>query len=410
VSRRAPADPLASVERAEAAERAQALRALLRAPLLTSSGPDKQAFTLVRRHAAWLRVWLDREAGWPLQVDRELARLAKVPGGLADGTRPALSQPAKVPFSRRRYALACLALAALERAETQVTLGWLAERVLALANDPALAEAGLRFALDTRDERADLVAVARLLLGTGVLGKVAGDEQAFVNASGDALYDVHRRALAGLLSARRGPSTIGATGFDERLAMLVTEPIADTDEGRNRAVRHRLTRRLLDDPVVYYDQLGEDELDYLATQRGALLRRLTTATGLVAEVRAEGIALVDPTGEATDLAMPEEGTDGHATLLLAEQLAAADQAAPGAVTTVPALEARMRQLADEHRANWRRSAAEPGGAVELTRLALSRLEALGLVERLPGGVRARPALARFAYGEPVVQRLDEASA
>ena len=69
-----------------------------------------------------------------------------------------------MPFSRRRYVLACLALAALERADAQVTLGWLAERVLALAADPGLADAGFAFALDSREERADLVVVVRLLL------------------------------------------------------------------------------------------------------------------------------------------------------------------------------------------------------------------------------------------------------
>ena len=96
--------------------------------------------------------------------------------------------------------------------------------------------------------------------------------------------------------------------------------LPDTEDGRNRAIRHSLARRLLDDPVLYYSDLTEEERGYLDRQRGPLLKRLTDATGLVAEVRAEGIALIDSTGEATDLGMPEEGTDGHATLLLAEFL------------------------------------------------------------------------------------------
>lgn len=399
-----------ALDQQRAEERRRALRALLRHPLLTPAGPDQAAFTLVRRHAPWLREWLIRETGWSLYVDTAVARLRKLPADLGDSTRPALAEAARVPFSRRRYVLLCLALAALERADAQVTLGWLAERVLALAADPALAAAGFSFALDSREQRSDLVAVARLLLGLRVLGKVAGDEQAFVSSSGDALYDVHRRVLAGLLVTRRGPSTVAAGELEERLRAIAEELAPDTDEGRNRAIRHGLARRLLDDPVVYHHDLTEAERAYLASQRGLLLRRLTEATGLVAEVRAEGIALIDPTGDASDLSMPEEGTNGHATLLLAEHLAEAVHERPGEPVPLAGLEARMAELAAEHRSHWRRQATEAGAEVGMCRIALDRLEALGLVHRTGDSVVALPALARFAYAAPVIQgRLQEDS-
>jgi uncharacterized protein (TIGR02678 family) len=398
-----PAGGLADVlDRQQVEERRRALRALLRHPLLTPAGPDPAAFGLVRRHAGWLREWLSHHAGWSIQADTGLARLRKLPGRLDDRTRPALATPARVPFSRRRYVLACLALAALERADAQVTLGWLAERVLALAADPGLAEAGFAFALDSREERADLVVVVRLLLGFHVLAKVAGDEQSFVNSSGDALYDVNRRVLAALLVSQRGPSTVAAADLEARLRAITEELVPDSEDGRNRAIRHALTRRLLDDPVVYQQELGDAERGYLTSQRTFLLRRLTEATGLVPEVRAEGVALVDPTGEATDLAMPEEGTDGHATLLLAKHLAALGRERPGVPVPAAALEARMAELAAEHRALWRKGAAEPGAAAALCRLAIDRLEALALVRRYGDGVIALPALARFAYAEPAV--------
>jgi uncharacterized protein (TIGR02678 family) len=400
----APTTPLTDVlDRQQVEERRRALRALLRHPLLTRTQPDPAAFALVRRHAGWLREWLAANAGWSLQVDTGLARLRKLPGCLDDRARPALAEPARVPFSRRRYVLVCLALAALERADAQVTLGWLAERVLALAADPGLADAGFSFALDSRDERADLVVVARLLLRVQVLARVAGDEQSFVNHSGDALYDVNRRVLASLLVARRGPSTVTATNLEARLRAITEELVPDSEDGRNRAVRHTLARRLLDDPVLYYDELSDAERAYLTSQRGLLLRRLTEATGLVAEARAEGLALVDPTGEATDLTMPEEGTDGHATLLLAEHLAALALERPGVPVQLSVLEARLAELAAEHRTHWRKGSAEPGAVAALCRLAVDRLEALGLVRRRGDGVTALPALARFAYAEPVVQ-------
>jgi uncharacterized protein (TIGR02678 family) len=396
--------PLADVlDRQQVEERQRALRALLRHPLLTRAGPDPAAFALVRRHAGWLREWLAANVGWSLQVDTGLARLRKLPGRLDDRARPALAEPAKVPFSRRRYVLACLALAALERADAQVTLGWLAERVLALAADPALAQAGFSFALETREERADLVVVARLLLATRVLTKVAGDEQSFVTASGDALYDVNRRVLATLLVAQRGPSTVTGTGLEARLRAITEELVPDSDEGRNRAIRHRLGRRLLDDPVLYYDELSEPERAYLSSQRGFLVRRLADATGMVAEVRAEGLALLDPTGEATDLAMPEEGTDGHATLLLAKHLAEHARTRPGEPFPQVALQGHLAELTVEHRTRWRKGSDEPGAVAALCRLAVDRLEALGLARRDGDGVTPLPGLARFDYAEPAFQ-------
>ncbi|KWW97635.1 hypothetical protein TH66_18965 [Carbonactinospora thermoautotrophica] len=379
-------------------ERRRAVRALLRHPLLTSAEPE--AFVLVRRHAAWLREWFAREAGWSLHVEGSVARLRKVPGEHGDATRAAGGPLGAKAFSRRRYVLTCLALAALERAESQVTLGWLVDRILAFSADPELVAAGVEFTLDSREERADLVAVARLLMATGVLTRVAGDEQAFVNRSGDALYDVDRRVLAVLLVARRGPSTVSTRDFAERLRAITEDVVPDTEDGRNRAIRHALTRRLLDDPVLYYADLTEEERAYLTSQRTHLLRRLTEATGLVPEVRAEGIALLDPTGETTDLGMPEEGTDGHAALLLAEYLAAALRERPGEPVAVSDLREHVARLARRHRTHWRKTATEPGAERELTEQSLRRLEALGLVRRDGDAVLPLPALARFAYAEP----------
>lgn len=388
-----------AVAAAQTDERHRAVRALLARPLLSAHGQNASVFALIRKHATWLRDTFARETGWQLHVDAEFARLRKTPADHADTTRGAVARPSGTPFSRRRYVLLCLALAALEGAEHQTTLGQLAERILAGASDPALQRAGVRFDLDSRDQRTDLVAVVRLLLDHGLLARVAGDEQAFVNRAGDALYDVDRRLLAVVLATRRGPSTITATGLDERLDAISAELVADTDEGRLRQSRHRLGRRLLDDPVIYEDALAPEDRSYLAHQRTQLTRRLAEATGFEPEVRAEGLALLDPTGEATDLRMPEEGTDGHATLLLAEHLAVAD----GPVERTR-LHVWMREQAVRHRAYWRKTTREPGGAETLCDTAVGRLVALGLATVDDAGhtVTARPALARYRAGAAVM--------
>ena len=398
-----------ALERQRRDERRRALRTLLATPLVGVDHPD---FPRIRRHGAWLRDWLARETGWPLQVEGDFARLHKRPADLDDATRPARSGRGQtmVTFNRRRYALLCLLLADLERSDAQVTLGRLAESLVNAAADPALADAGLRFALDNRGERRDLVAVVRLLLDWRVLIRVAGDEEAFVQrgVEGDVLYDIDRRILAALLVTTRGPSLVEfeapVTEPATRLATITETFVPDTAEGRNRAQRHALTRRLLDDPVVYFDDLDPDAAAYLTSQRTALVGRVEEASGLVAEIRAEGIAMVDPDGELSDALIPAEGTEGHATLLLAEHLAATGPAG----TDVEALEARVRDWQQRYGRYWRKNAREPGAERELCARGLDRLAALRLIERRDDRVRPLPALARFDVRDPslIGQQMD----
>jgi len=249
------------------------------------------------------------------------------------------------------------------------------------------------------------VAVVRLLLAWGVLSRVAGDEDAYLSAGADVLYDVRRPVLSVLLTGSRGPSTITASAFEARLAELIAEPVAETDELRNQALRRMLTRRLLDDPVVYYDELAEDERAYLVAQRHNITGRISEATGLMPELRAEGIAMVDPDDELTDVRMPEQRTDGHVTLLVAEYLAGRARA-PRAE-----LLAFVRQAAQAHASYWRKGVTDPGAETELLEVALEKLTALRLVEAdievIRGGtgsvIRSRPAIARFALAEPTIR-------
>jgi uncharacterized protein (TIGR02678 family) len=380
----------------ERAQRRAALRALLAKPLLVSHA-DGETLVLVRRHLPELREWLNRETGWRLVADSETARLFKTTPELSDASHPARGHH-KEPFGRRRYVTLCLALSALARADAQTTLGSLADDVLTAAAEPELAASGFALTLDSRADRSDLVAVVRLLLGWGVLNRVAGDEDAYLSAGADVLYDVRRPVLSVLLSGIRGPSVVTATAFEGRLAELTAEPVAESDELRNQALRRRLTRRLLDNPVVYYDELDEGERAYLLSQRHAITRRIEEATGLVSELRAEGIAMVDPEDQLTDVRMPEQRTDGHVTLLVAEYLACRDQA------TLDELHAFVRRAAAEHRTFWRKGVTEPGAETELLAVALEKLTALRLVTVDRPYIRSRPAIARFALDEPTIRQ------
>jgi uncharacterized protein (TIGR02678 family) len=377
-------------------ERIQALRALLMTPLMT---PAHEDFAAVRRHADDLRDWFARETGWPLRIERDCARLYKRPADLQDASR---GLPG---YERRRYVLLCLACAVLERADPQITLRVLGERLLLLAADPALASGGFRFELTAAHERRELVAVCKSLLQWGALRRVAGDEESFVHAGaasaaegGDALYDVQRRVLAGVLAAVRGPSTWpqeqAPVTLQERLDALVAEHVPDSEEGQRTALRHHLARRMLDDPVVYLETLDEARRAYFINQRGAMASRLCEATGLAAEQRAEGLALVDEGGQLTDVSMPAEGTEAHATLLAAEFLASRTDLA--SLEDVAAFLAVAR---DRYGRYWRKSAREAGAERELAGIALAQLQKLQLIAQDANHVRPLPALARFALGE-----------
>ena len=367
-----------------------AVRALLMTPLMS---PEHDDFPAVRRQAEALRDWFARETGWPLQIEHEGARLYKRPADLASAMR---GLPG---YDRRRYVLLCLACAVLERADPQITLRLLGERLLQFAAEPALASCGFTFTLGAPHERRELVAVCRTLLEFGRACSVspATKTPSCMPAAtqADALYDVQRRTLAGMLAAVRGPSTFAPEDapvtLERRLHALVDEHVADSDEGRRTALRHQLARRLLDDPVVYIETLDPEARAYFVNQRGAMAARLCDAAGLVAEQRAEGLALVDEAGALTDVAMPAEGTDAHATLLVAEYLASglrrqktdtagAAQPSPGSSG------ARYRRLpARRQEPIWpllaQIGARSPAPSANSQSIAIERLEKLQLIVR-----------------------------
>jgi uncharacterized protein (TIGR02678 family) len=384
-------------------EQRSGLRALLMNPLMTSAHGE---FAVVRRHADALKEWFAREAGWTLHVERDCARLYKRPADLLDPTRGFSD------YNRRRYVLFCLTCAVLERADPQITLHVLGERLLQLAREPSLAERDFTFTLQAYHERRELVAVCHTLLSLGVLVRVAGDEEGYVHhaAEGaehlhDALYDVQRRVLAGVLAAVRGPSTWlteeAPSRLEERLHALVAEHVPDTEEGRRTAIRRDLARRLLDDPVVYMDDLDPTARSYFLNQRGPMAARLTDSTGLLAEQRAEGSALVDETGDLTDVSMPAEGTEAHVTLLVAESLCERIPQ-PAERAQFRTTESEIASFIDNARSRyaryWRKSAREPGSERELARIAVERLQKLKLIAAAQDGIQPRPALARFAVG------------
>lgn len=383
-------------------ERQQAVRALLGSPLVPSSDAR---FGPVRKHAEWIRNWFSHHAEWQLTVTAEAARLRKTPANPNDTTRPCRTPKTDIPLTRRGYVYLCLSLATLVRADSQTTLGNIAKELGShLRAEPRFEAAGTRSELETRDERRELVGAIRLLLEWGVLSRVHDDEERYIrDASADALYNVNRPILSRILASASPPSLFPANGFEERLASTHETVFDESEDARHRRWRVRLFRQLLDDPVVYYDTLTLDEKAYLDRQRGSILGAIEDATGLVREVRAEGIAMVDPTGKLTDYRLPEEGTEGHLTLLIAEHLSGLARESPEVTVAVENLVKFTRDCIGQHRKRWRINVSEPGQDRRLTELIIDRLEALSLVERDGGRIVPRPALGRYG----LVHEVDE---
>ena len=398
-----PADSKSAEELTLLEERRDCVRALLQTPLIPHEPATADLLRLIRRHLLWLRDWFHQYPGWHLQVESDFVRLEKTPDAGGDGSRGLIDDRSGAPFSPRRYVFFCLALSVLEKSDRQCVLGDLAQEVERVGRgDPVLAEAGMSFGFERRECRQDLVAVIRALIRMGVLIRIHGNEESYVQQQEEVLYTLRRAVLARMLCVRRGPSTLDDAPFLERLRLLQEDSAPESDEARRRSLRTELYRRLLDSPVLYFEDLSEEEQTYLRGQRTFMVRNIREATGLVPEIRAEGVAMVDPRRSLTDHPMPEQGTEGHAGLLLAEELCRTlrdqEERGDGGIP-VSRLEQFLHQCGKAHGHRWRRDAREPAGQRLLLRAALHRLEALRLIRRDGEFVTPLPALARYRLEE-----------
>lgn len=390
---------------AEREDVARGIRLLLATPLIGERAAPED-FDLVRRRRGPISLWFEYYCGWQLLIEPRLgyARLIKVRVA-TDPSRPARRlRSGRAPFDRRRYVLLCVVAAEL-LAVPVITIGMLAERVAtATATDSVLAG----FEPTTRAERMALVDVLRLLESYGALEVVDGSTDAYVeSAEAKALYQVDATLLLRLLAAPVGPSRLAVpveevplrweellvSASRERRYGAVTDaagPASSTQ--RNLWLRHTVFRRLVDDPVLYFDDLTADELGYLTSPTGRqLVRRAATEAGFVAEERDEGILFVDPDGIATDIRFPDDSAVAKvAALLLLDGL--------NRSLSVEQLNGAAAELLERF-PRWARQYQETGGVEQLVRDALAVLTGHRLVSTAAGLVHPLPAAARYTLGD-----------
>ncbi|HEX6472475.1 MAG TPA: TIGR02678 family protein [Streptosporangiaceae bacterium] len=383
------------LQRQEREELARAIRELLAAPFLTG---DDAVFDIVRRRRDRLAEWFDRNCGWRLYVDTRqgYARLAKVVPE-PDATRPARrDRSTRAPFDRRRYALLCVVAAELLGAPA-TTIGLLSARVIeATAADEQIPT----FDPTRREERGAYVDAIKFLERHQALKAVDGTTDSYLDsAEVKVLYRVDTGRLLRLLAAPVPPSRLAGPDLDELLAEhrygAAGDPESDVSEQqRNLWLRHSVTRRLLDDPVVYHDDLTDAQRAYLGTITGRrVIRQAAEEAGFVLEERAEGLLVIDPDAIATDEKFPDERNHAkHAALLLLDRLARGPMTQDEVTEHVTELLGRFPA--------WAKSYQSEGGPRRLAGDALAVLRAFGLAEVGAAGVRALPAAARYAVAGP----------
>ncbi len=400
--------------------RAAAVRTLLARPLLHEG--DASDFRLVLAHRDWLVPWFDRVCGWRLHVDVRsgVARLHKRsdrPDATRPVVRPRRSRSARRPFDRRRYQLLCLVGADLVRRPATTISLLAAELESVTVADPALAT----FAPAQRQsERRAFVDALNRLASWGVLRTAAGEVADFVDdPEANAVIEVDQSRLHQLLASAQAPSMLAADAGEaspwqelDPVTALSAEPRygaaargdEDADEQqRNRWRRHRVARRLLDDPVVHLDELTEPEYAYLTSQAGRQwLRAQIAEAGFVLEERAEGWAAIDPDAIATDRLFPGPGDNvKQAALLLLDRLVEHDQTGQRRLVTRARAELadHLQMLMGRH-TGWARQHRDDDGPAHLTDQAIGLLSELGLIRRDGEAVVPRPMLARYTSTPP----------
>ncbi|MCP2315506.1 TIGR02678 family protein [Nocardia amikacinitolerans] len=290
----------------------RAARVILANHLVTRTYPDRIALPLIRRWATELREDLAELFGYRLEVTETTARVYPVIDRL-DGGKPARTVNDRV-FDRRRYAYLALALAALGRAGDQITLSELADQVAAYT---ARID-GLELAPDRAADRDAFVDAVGWLAARGALALADGDAGGWAAdpEAGEALYDIDRPVVFALFRPPRALQHLHSVRglLAEDPAVTAGQPAAQSGE-----LARRVRRALVERPVVYAEDLAPEERPVLAQER--TVADVELFTGLRAERRAEGVALIDTSGRLSDVRFPGTGTLAQVALLLVGEIA-----------------------------------------------------------------------------------------
>ncbi|MCW2277667.1 TIGR02678 family protein [Heliophilum fasciatum] len=284
-------------------ERVACAQALLNRPWI-SKEDDPELFQAIKQHYEELRSFFQEYCDLVLIVTRYMAKLDKY---------PTVAHPwmGFEEFTHcRDYTLFAFCLWYLEgKGELEQFL--LTDMIEEIRDYLAGVDRDIDIDWNVYDHRLSMARALRKLRDLSIVTAVDGDETEWSrsgNGEHNVLYECGR-AQSFLL--RRFPRDL--TTYTS-IASLGEGDYADTDEGRVRRRRHRVFRRLIQEPVVYDGDWTDDERQYVLTQRRYLLEALEKHLGLTGQRYREGLlvfhpelsgeALLFPTGKAiSDIAV-----------------------------------------------------------------------------------------------------------
>lgn len=345
-------DPQAMVDRRAAA------RHLVQRPL-TSKEHDPDIFRLVRRHEGELDRWFTQRLGYRLHVDADTARLTK--NAFVPAHRPLRTSTGRA-FSVPECVVLALVLASTAAGPAVISLRDLVDQVRSAAAEADIARS------DRPADRRALVTVLRWMIDLGLAAELHSHVDAYASdEDADAVLKVRPDRIA-LLPL---PALLGASSAEE---------LIDGAEHRQSA-RQWMRARLLEDPVLYRQDLTDAEWAELRRRLGEEDRILHEMFGLVLESRAEGVAAIDPTGSLAETRFPTGGTVGHAALLLLEALR--DEAVKDEPIPLDRARTALVDLTRSHATTWSKDrVADPD---LLLREVMGLLVSARLAELLPPG-------------------------
>lgn len=344
--------------------------------------------TLARRQRRELAALFRDELGWQVIAEDHGSVRALCQPGAGHVPRGLMTRSGR-PFDGQRYALLFLVLAGLEAAGSRTTLKVLFEEVRSRAADID----ALAFDHNLAAHRRAFVHAVQAATDLGVLDLAdnRGEETFATGGEGDALYRVERSQLTRLLATSKPPS-LAATP-----AAAVAENLySHTDDGQRRQRRHRITRALVAEPVLYRSDLTADEADYLTGQEARIRRLLAERFGLTLETRAQGWVAVDTEGTLTDQRFPAISVSRAAGLAIVDESRARRGTAEQVAWSAEDLHRFVAGLGSRFGASWTVDAEDADAVDRVTVEAGDVLVAMRLARRDGSVLVVLAAAGRFA--------------
>ena len=350
---------------ANASELREAARYLVSHPLvIAEDNPD--VFALIRRHAQELDRNFSRRFGYRLRVKSDAARLYK---STVVTRRPFTTGTNKRPFKRREYTMLALALAVMAAGQRVISL-----KELINGMRSAAVEADVRQIEENLPDRRAIVHALRWLENHGIVEETHMNIERYEDdPSADAILAIHHDR------AKLLPLPVLSS-------VETADQLLDRSEQRERT---RVRSYLLEEPVVYREDLTETEWRDYRNYRYREERMFEEMFGLYIETRAEGMAAIDGDGRLTDVQFPRGGgTLPQAALLLIDQLSKTDRTEFTRGEVVKTVE----ELVEDNRRYWSAEADHPE---RLTDLVLELLAGHRLAETRGDTVLLLPAAWRY---------------